>query len=316
MSRILAALLVVCVGVVLSLAQEEKPRQPSALQPGPPATSRGPTFGPTGSSIPFEAVQLDGKTAWRVTGRGTVRVEELVAGMASACALRVSYTGAAANHLRDGVPYLGPDGGVVIGNAEIPDFASDLLAATGLAVVGASTGKARVVSLVEAPNYALYVSEAELAALPASEWVIVHGAPMHAGYDALESVARLRGDNNPRLRVRVIDASGFVATGAVEEVRTLLRIVGELDQPGAGKNGKLVKVYEVPQARAADAAPLINALFAESGDTVQNLQSNVIIQTRRESRVNAVAIPNTSKIVVRAAASDQSLVQAAVDAMK
>jgi hypothetical protein len=49
---------------------------------------------------------------------------------------------------------------------------------------------------------------------------------------------------------------------------------------------------------------------------VQNLQSNVIIQTRRESRVNAVAIPNTSKVVVRAAASDQSLVQAAVDAMK
>jgi len=311
MSRLIAALLVACMGVVLSVAQDEKPRQPEP----PPHGARIP-FGPSGASVPFELIQQDGKTAWRVVGRGSVRIEELVAGLASACGMSISYSGKAAPAFRTSVPFQGPDAGVVIVNAELADFVSDLMGAAGVTLAGASTGRARVVTMPEAPSFALYVSEAELALLPRSEWVIVRAAPKFAGTRALDAIAELRARHNERLGVRIIDETGLVATGTVEDVRTLLRLVHDIDQAGAGHRGKLVKVFEVPQARAAEAASMINALFTEAGDSVENVESKVIIQTRRDTRVNAVAIPNSGRVIVRAAAGDLALVQTALDALK
>lgn len=301
MSRVLAAILVVCMGVVLSVAQEDKPRM---LGDG------------AGSiTLPFAVLNVDGKTAWRVSGRGTVRVEELVSGLATANGLRVSFSAAAAPMARQPLPYIGPDTGVVVSNSEIPDYVSEILSAVGLTMVRASTGRARVVTIAEAPLYALYVTEAELEALPASEWVMTRGAAKYANRATLDMVARSRPRGDGAGIVRFEDTA-FIATGMAGEVRSMLRLIHDMDVPGSGDLGKFVRSYEVASGKANEAASVLKALFEEFGDSVQNLDRNVVIQTTRQSRINVAALPGTNKVVVRASAGDHSLVQAALEAMK
>ena len=66
MSRWIAAFLVILTAIAFSAAQDtgEKPlRFP---------------FGSSKSQVPFDVIQVDGKTAWRVAGRGNVKIEELI----------------------------------------------------------------------------------------------------------------------------------------------------------------------------------------------------------------------------------------------
>jgi type II secretory pathway component GspD/PulD (secretin) len=303
MTRVLAALFVVAACTVFTLAEEEKP------------PVRFP-FGPGQTNVPFELVPQDGKTAWKVSGKGNVRVEDLVGGLASAQGLRVSYSMAAAGRLRDSLPYVGPDVGVVIPHAELTEFASDLLSSAGLTIVGASTGKARVVRIEEAAGHALYVTEPELEKLPAGEWVMVRGAPRYASVETIAMVAqaRTRADGGVQLRV---ETGAFVVTGMAGPVRTMLRLIRDADVPGAGDDGKLVRVYDLPgSAKAADAVLVIRALFDDPGQSVHNIEKNVVIQAKGASRVNAAALPANNRVVVRATGADHALVQAVIDAMK
>lgn len=303
MSRILAALFVVAACTVFTLAEEEKP------------PVRFP-FGPGTTTLPFDIVQQDGKTAWKVTGKGSLRVEDLIGGLASAHSLRVTYSQRAAGKLKENVPYVGPDGGVVIGNTELADYASDLLASTGLTIVGASTGKARVLETSEAPTYALYVSEAELEKLPATEWAMVRGMPRFASVATIAMVAQARARGDGAVTMRVED-SGYVIIGMAGQVRVMLRLIRDADVAGAGADGKLVRVYDVPAAIKADAAAsIIESLFEESSQSVHNVEKNIVIQTRNSQRVNVRALPTNNRIIVRATAGDQSLVQGAIEAMK
>ncbi len=303
MTRLVAALLAVALCTVFTLAEEEKP------------PVRFP-FGPSQTTLPFEVVQQDGKTAWKIVGKGSVRVEDLVGGLSTANALRVSYSQYASSRLRENLPYVGPDAGVVIPSAELADYSSELLSAAGLTLVGASTGKARVVSTSEAPAYALYVAESDLEKLAASEWVVVRGAPKYASMDVISMVAqsRRRADGSVSFSAQ---AGSFIITGMAGEIRTMLRLMRDLDQPGAGSEGKLVRVYDIPASvKAADAALVIRALFEEPGQTIQNVEKNIVIMTNRRSDLNVTALPANNRIVVRATAGDHALVQSTIDSMK
>lgn len=303
MTRIVAALLAVSLCAVFTLAEEEKP------------PVRFP-FGPGQTSLPFEVTQQDGKTVWKIVGKGSVRVEDLIGGLSTANNLRVTYSQVASTRVRENLPYVGPDAGVIIPNTELADYSSELLSAAGLTLVGASTGKARVVATAEAPGYALYVTEAEVEKLPASEWVVLRGAPRYASIDVISMVAQSRRRSDGAVSFSA-QAGSFVVTGMAGEIRTLLRLVRDLDQPGAGSEGKLVRVYDVPApVKANDAASVIRALFEEPGQSVQNVEKNIVIMTNRRSDVNVTALPTNNRILVRATAGDHALVQSAIDSMK
>lgn len=303
MTRVLAALLVVAACTALTLAEEEKP------------PVRFP-FGPAQTSLPFEVIQQDGKAAWRVAGKGTLRIEDLVGGLASARNLRVTYSQQAAGRIKESVPYVGPDAGIVVPNAELADYASDLLASAGLAIVGASTGKARVVKTDEAPAIALYVNEIELPELPASEWVTVRGTLRLASIDTVSVLAQTRARGEGGLTVRT-ESSNFLLTGPAGQVLVMLRMIREADTASAGSDGKLVRVYELPASvKNADAVLVIRALFDEGGQSIHNVEKNIVIQANRGNAVNVAALPPNNRIVVRASTSDHALVQAAINAMK
>lgn len=303
MTRVLAALFVVAACTVFTLAEEEKP------------PVRFP-FGPAQTTLPFEVIQQDGKTAWRVAGKGTLRVEDLVGGLASAKNLRVTFSQQAVGRLKESLPYVGPDAGIVVPNAELADYASELMASAGLAIVGASTGKARVVKTDEAPAISLYVNEIELPELPASEWVTVRGTLRLASMEAVSMLAQSRARGEGGLTVR-FEAGSFLITGPAGQVLVLLRMIREADSAGAGSDGKLVRVYELPElVKSADAVLVIRALFDEGGQSIHNVEKNIVIQANRGNSVNVAALPSKNRIVVRASTSDHALVALAINAMK
>lgn len=303
MSRILAALFVVAACTVFTLAEEEKP------------PVRFP-FGPGTTTLPFDIVQQDGKTAWKVTGKGTLRVEDLVGGLASARNLRATYSQQAAGRVKENVPYVGPDAGIVVPNAELADYASELLASAGLTIVGASTGKARVVKTDEAPAIALYVSEIELMELPASEWVTMHGTLRLASMEVVSMLAQSRTRGEGGLTVRM-ESGSYLLTGPAGQVRVLLGMIREADSASTGSDGKLVRVYELHESvKAADAVLVIRALFDEGGQSIHNVEKNIVIQANRGNAVNVAALPPKNRIVVRASTSDHALVALAIHSMK
>ena len=83
MTRLVAALLVVTVSLAFAAAQE---REPGVRFP----------LGGASSNLPFEVSQVDGKATWKVRGRGTVRIEDLIGGLANAHSMRISYGARAA----------------------------------------------------------------------------------------------------------------------------------------------------------------------------------------------------------------------------
>lgn len=303
MTRVLAALIVIAACTVFTLAEEEKP------------PVRFP-FGPAQTTLPFEVIQQDGKTAWKVTGKGSLRMEDLIGGLASARNLRVTYSQQAAARVKENVPYVGPDSGIVVPNAELADYASELMASAGLTIVGASTGKARVVKTDEAPAIALYVNEIELPELPASEWVTVRGTLRLASIDTVIVLAQTRARGEGGLTVRT-ESSNFVITGPAGQVLVMLRMIRESDSASAGSDGKLVRVYELHESvKAADAVLVIRALFDEGGQSIHNVEKNIVIQANRGNAVNVAVLPPKNRIVVRASTADHALVALAVNGMK
>jgi hypothetical protein len=301
MSRWIAALLVVVAAFALSSAQDDG-EKPAVRFP----------FGGSKSQLPFDVIQVDGKTAWRIVGRGSVRVEELVAGLASATELRMTYDQNSANASKNNVPYVGSDSGTTIPNAELADFASELLSAAELTLVGHSTGRARVVKLADAPSYARPVSAAELATLPITEWVSI----TRTGMSGNAFPDRLF-DGFARAYVFIRYADGvFNASGRVEQIRNVNAMLDSV--AGVGSDGMTVKMYDLGGApKALDAARVLNELFQTAGKTIENLEDGGYRVRSEDRRQVNISVPNIgNRLIVRASEADHRLVQAALDAMK
>jgi hypothetical protein len=301
MTRWIAALLVVFVAFAFTSAQEE-PEKPALRFP----------LGGSKSQLPFDVIQVDGKTAWRITGRGSVRIEELVAGLASAVDVRITYDQSGASRAKGSVPYVGSDSGTTVANAELADYVSELLSAEELTLVGHSTGRARVVKLADAASYARPVSAAELATLPPTEWVSITRTGMsgNAFPDRL-----FDGFNRAYVFVRYSDGV-FNAAGRVEQIRNVNAMLESV--ASVGSDGMTVKAYDMPGAlKASDAARAIDALFQSSGTTIDDLDGKGYrVHTEDRRQVNVTVSPTGNRLVVRATEADHRLVQAALDAMK
>jgi hypothetical protein len=301
MSRWIAALLVVFAAFALSAAQDEGEKPPLRFP-----------FGGSKSQLPFDVIQLDGKTAWRIVGRGSVRIEELVAGLASATTLRVTYDQSGANVSKNNVPYVGSDSGTTVPNAELADFVSELLSASDLTLVGHSTGRARVVRLNDGPAYARPVTVAELATLPPTEWVSITrtGLSRNAFPDRLF-------DHFSRANVYIRSTDGvFTASGRVEQIRNVNAMLDTVAT--VGSDGMTVKAYDMPGSlKAADAARALNELFPATGTTVDDLEGKGYrVRTEDRRQVSASLAPSANRLIVRATEADHRLVQAALDAMR
>ena len=109
MSRWIAAFLVILTAVAFSGAQDTGEKPLRFL------------FGSSKSQVPFDVIQVDGKTAWRVAGRGNVKIEELIAAYSSATGKLVSYEADAAGGRAP--PLRGraaPEGGVGVTPGTLP----------------------------------------------------------------------------------------------------------------------------------------------------------------------------------------------------
>jgi hypothetical protein len=299
MSRWIAALLVVVAAFALTAAQDEGEKP-----------LRFP-FGGSKSQLPFDVIEVDGKPAWRVVGRGTVRAEELVAGLASAVDIRVTYDAAGAAMARNNVPFVGPDAGMTVPNDQLADYVSDLIGAANLTLVGHSTGRARVVRIDDGFAYARTVTTQELASLPATEWVSI----THSGISK-DSAARSLFDHLRAAHVYVRAEDGVViAVGRVEHIRNVQAI---LEKAGSGSDGMSVVAYDLAASvKAADAARVISELFATSSTTVDDLDGKGYRVRAEEQRdVNVSVVPGINRLLVRATAVDHRLVKASLDAMK
>lgn len=296
MTRIFAALLLIVLAFALASAQDPEP--PVRLP-----------IGGGRSYLPFEMVQQDGKQAWKVVGRGNVKVEDLVGGLSTALGKRISFTSATVSQTRHTVAYTTPEGGVVIPNAELLDFSNQLLASASLAVVGASRGNGTLVTFNEAGGHALLVGAAELGAIPATEWISVVHTSTFANSAALR-------DTLTRQVSVAQDYDRIVITGPAEHVRKSLRLLSEFDQPRTDRLAETVRAYTVPAGLQAPAVSNVLAQLFESGTTeIKDMDGKYRVTERSKPRVS-IAAHGTGKVIVRASVQDHALVAAALDAMK
>ncbi|MCA8914096.1 MAG: hypothetical protein KDB90_01690 [Planctomycetes bacterium] len=301
MSRWIAAMLIIGVSLVLSFAQDT-PKDPPMRFP----------FGGSKSQLPFDVVEINGQKAWRVAGRGNVKVEELIAGYTSATGKRVTFDFRAADYGRGSVPYIAPDDAMLIPHAELGDYVSELIEGAGVTLVGHSTDKARVVMLDDAGGYSRVVEPSELASLPDSEWVTV------AYVDMQNDARNLRNlfGNSGRARVNLMtNDNTLTATGRVSQLRELEKLITKFESANTGSNGMQVRSYDLGTAKAADAVRVLNELFDEASSSVQMLADGYAINTQARRRINATSV-NGNRLLVRASTADHELVQAAIAAMK
>ncbi len=302
MTRIFAAALLILAALTVTSAQEGD--KPVARLP----------IGGGRSYLPFDVVQQDGKIAWQVVGRGSVKVEDLVGGLSSALGKRINYTGSSNSSSRGSVPYVAPESGVTIPNEELLSFSNELLESVSLAVVGLSQGNGVLASIGEATRYAPFVSAAEVATMPSGEWVTVSRELIHANEQTVRDAVNLTMGRNGGMAG--VHGKQLLVTGPAWHVRKLLAIVNTVDVPGGGQGTEMVRSYTVPASvQAQQAAGLLRELFDSGTTTVTYPDNDVKIVNRDTSRAHVVALPG-NRVLVRAPAATHALVLAAIDAMK
>jgi hypothetical protein len=301
MSRIFAAALLCIVALTLAAAQEDD--KPVRLP-----------MGGGRSYVPFEIIQVDGKTAWRAVGRGTVKVEDLVGGLSTALGKRVAMTSKGSAAARTTVSWLAPDTGVVIGNDELIEFTNDILAASHLVVVGMSGGKGTLAHTEEAAPYSPYVSAGELDGLPRGEWATVTLATDYADREAVkEAFQSAVAGSSARLGIA---GNQLVMTGPVDQVRKALKVIDAIDAPGASYGGEIVKSYTLPATVQPEQAMLVlRGLFARGNRTVTDLDGKLIVREDNSPGIHAMPLPG-NRILVRASVPNQALAAAAIAELK
>ena len=300
MTRLFAAVLVLGLALSLTWAQER------------------PTFGRGTANLPFEVVTVDGKTGWKVTGRGTVSLDDLLGGLANATGLRVSFSADAMEARRTTLSYIAPDTGMTLSNAELAAYTGELLGGQGMTLVGFTTGSAKVARIEEAASFAIMVGEAELGAMHPAEWVTFSASFVHLSPRAASSALSLyRGAD----MTVVGHESGAVLTGRAERVRTAARLLREMDarieRAAARAAGQMVRTYDLPDGVKADSArALLGSLFPGEVTEVQNIETRVTVTTRHQPRVTSYGSLAGNRLIVAASPQDHTLVAQALASMK
>lgn len=301
MTRWIAALFVVTAALAFVAAQDdgEKPlRFP---------------FGSSKSQLPFDVMEQDGEKVWRVTGRGNVRVEELVAGYTSATGKRVVYDASANNSSKQTVQYVGPDDGMIIDHDDLGNYVSELLEGARLTLVGHSTSKARVVQLDSAHGFATVIQPDDLAGLPETEWVTISWNNLGEAYQVGDQLAHFRS------ALVFVDGSdtNLTVTGRVAQLRNVNALVGNHLSNAIGSDGLQLKSYNLAGAvKAVDAQRVINELFETPSTSITRTDGDYRVTEQAERRVLVSIVSGHNRLLVRASPADHELVKTAIAAMQ
>ncbi len=297
MTKLIAAALVVACALTINYAQERpEPR---------------PMFGRGTSNLPFEVVSVNGESGWKVTGRGSVSVEDLLGGLANATNLRVSFSARAGDSKRINLSYLASDSGMTLENKALAGYCGELMGAQQLALVGFTTGRATVARIEEAAGLAVLVTEAELAGIDGAEWVTVNLPIVNVtSRDAEKLLALYRA--TPMTTVDY--PGGVVVSGPAERVRAAARLLRDMDKPGAGLG--MVRAYDLQDSVKATAArEALLALFPGETSEARVVEGSILLSKSATPRVT-VAAASTSRLIVFASTADHALVQQALTALK
>lgn len=270
---------------------------------------------PLGSKtqLPFEVIVDGGKRSWRIHGRGTIKVEDLVGGLASVVGKRVVYSRYATEQTRNTVSYVAPDEGVLVTAAEIPLYVSDLLASTDLTVTGFSTPTLRVVRMQEAHEYATALEGTSLDGLEDSDWASMLMFSQHSSGSQLADLWRDHGRSG-RLYLRAGER-GVLISGRVDALRQVMRLVALADREGASGEA-FVRSYNPPAGvNATDAKRALDELFTRTGSSVTSLEGKYIVKQSDQTEVSVALSPGGNKLLVRARTKDHQSVEAALAAM-
>lgn len=295
---LLAVCACLCVAAAFAVAQDDKPvRLPLGSK----------------TQLPFEVTGEGAQRTWRINGRGTIKIEDLLGGLASATGKRVAYSRTAMELARSTVSYLAPDEGVTVPAAEIPLYVSDLLGAAELTVTGFNGTTLRVVRLSEVAEYATAVEGNDLSTFPEAEWVTVFVVSSHGGGGDLDHFWK-----DPmrlgRYHVRTV-YNGVLVSGRVDVLRPRLRMFKLVDQAGAS-GGAFVRSYDAPAGiNAADAKRALQELFVRKGTSVNALDGKYQVTESDQSDAQISISPGSSKLLVRARAADHASVEVALAAM-
>ncbi len=288
MSRLIAALIVCSCCVLFAFAQEA-PR--AAVQP---VEKRVRDAG----EVPFLVTEIDGKPAWTLRGQIEIPLAELVDAWVRATGNSVPIS---PRSLAITASYQAPPSGITLTGDAITNFVSDILAQFRYALVGFSTGRAQIVQAVEAGTYARVVDRAELASVPASEWVTVCLMLRHADANGVRGalqnlVSRAGGSVNP-----VQGANGLLVSERAERVRELAKLADTLDSAGQGA-GTLEK-YDLPEGvDPVGAASAIVALFKPTQKAAPDIDVSVV--------------PGKARLLIRANVTQHAEIKRAVELMK
>ena len=299
MSRWIAGLIVVLTAFVFVAAQDDDP------------PLRFP-FGGSKSQLPFDVLEQDGEKVWRVLGRGTVRVEELIAGYTTASGKRVTYDASTGTSAKSSVQYVGPDDGMIIAHDDLGNYVSELLEGARLTLVGHSTDKARVVQLDSAHGFARVIEPNELETLPETEWVTLSWSNISDG----RAVGQL---GHFRSALVYIDGSDtqLTATGRVAQLRNVSRLVENRLSNELDSKGMQLKPYNLPgTVKAADAQRILNELFDEPTTSITRIDSAYRVTDSGDRAVKVSIVTGLNRLLVRASPADHTLVQAAIAAMQ
>ena len=287
MSRLIAALIVCSCCVLFAFAQD-------APRAAAPAEKRVKEAG----EVPFLVTEIDGKPAWTLRGQIEIPLAELVDAWVRATGNSVPIS---PRSLAITASYQAPPSGVTLTGDAITNFVSDMLAQVRLALVGFSTGRTQIVQAAEAGTYARVVDRAELATVPASEWVTVCLMLRHADANGVRGalqnlVSRAGGSVNP-----VQGANGLLVSERAERVRELAKLADTLDSAGQGA-GTLEK-YDLPEGvDPVGAASAIVALFKPTQKAAPDIDVSVV--------------PGKARLLIRANVTQHAEIKRAVELMK
>lgn len=301
MSRWIAALFVVVAALAFAAAQDEGEKP-----------VRFP-FGTSKSQLPFDVIEQDGAKAWRVAGRGNLRVEDLVAGYITATGKRVVYDTTAGNYAKQTVQYVGPDGGMTISNKELGDYVSELLEGARLTLVGHSTNRARVVQLEAASGYASVVQPDDLESLPETEWVTLSWNNVAEAHKFREQLSHFR--------VALVSVYGsetnLTVTGRVAQLRNVNKLVENRVGTLTGSDGMQLKTYQLPETvKAIDAQRNLNELFELPSVSVTRTDGNYKVTEQPARQIHVSIVSGRNRLLVRATPADHALVAGAIDSMQ
>ncbi|MHC4840377.1 MAG: hypothetical protein ACYTDT_05365 [Planctomycetota bacterium] len=303
MSKWIAALIVITLALALSFAQESKPPVKFPFSGG-------------STDLPWDIIQEDDGVAWKVAGTGNVSVEALVAGVCTAHNKVFTYSRDAANSTRRNVPYAAPDNGMVIRGNDIALFASDLLSAEELTIVGLGSSQGRVVRLKEANTEAAYVDSSALANMNLADWATVLIPLKHADPNFVVRNIQILNRSTANIQITSMPAS-VILTSRVNRLLKMSKLIQDIDKPGAGDHSDVIRSYELPaNMKGPSAKNMIDSLFKPNSTKVTNAENGVsVYQTSRE-RISVSVTPSNAGIVVRATPADHELVKQAIEAMK